>query len=89
MIEKGRSLLKVPRTDRCVCCNKLEDEFHVICECSRYNCNRKLYIKPFYVRKPSMFKLAALLYTDNVSEMQKLAILIKRALMIQKDCLLK
>ena len=34
----------------------------------------KLYIKPFYVRKPSMFKLVALLNTDNVSEMQKLAI---------------
>ena len=38
MIERGR-WLKVPRTDRlCVCCNKLEDEFHVICECPRYSC---------------------------------------------------
>ena len=80
--------LKVPRTDRlCICCNKLEDEFHVICECPRYSCIRKLYIKPYYVRKPSMFKLVALLNTDNVSEMQKLAIFIKRALMIHKDCL--
>ena len=87
MVERGR-WLKVPRTDRlCVCCNKLEDEFHVICECPRYSCIRKLYIKPYYVRKPSMFKLVALLNTDNVSEMQKLAIFIKRALMIHKDCL--
>ena len=63
----------------CVCFNKLEDEFHVICECPRYSCIRKLYIKPYYVRKPSMFKLVALLITDNVSEfMQKLAIFIKR-----------
>ena len=80
MVERGR-WLKVPRTDRlCVCCNQLEDEFHVICECPRYSRNRKLYIKPYYVRKPSMFKLVALLNTDYVSEMQKLAILIKRAL---------
>ena len=77
-----------PRTDRlCVCCNKLEDEFHVICECPRYSCIRKLYIKPYYVRKSGMFKLVALLNTDNVSEKQKLAIFIKRALMIHKVCL--
>ena len=60
--------------------------FFSICECPRYSYNRKLYIKPYYVRKPSMFKLVALLNTDNVSEMQKLAIFIKRALMIHKDC---
>ena len=87
MVERGR-WLKVPLTDRlCVCCKKLEDEFHVICECPRYSCIMKLYIKPYYVRKPSMFKLVARLNTDNVSEMQKLAIFIKRALMIHKDCL--
>ena len=90
MIERGR-WLKVPRIDRlCVCCNKLEDEFHVICECPRYSSIRKLYIKPYYIRKPSiklLVQLVALLNTDNVPEMQKLAIFIKRALMIHKDCL--
>ena len=44
--------------------------------------------KSYYVRKPSIFKLVALSSTDNVSEMQILAIFIKRALMIHKDCLL-
>ena len=34
-----------------------------------------------------MFKLVALLNTDDVSEMQKLAIFIKHTLMIHKDCL--
>ena len=57
MFERGRCL-KVPQPDRlCVCCNKLEDEFHVICECPRYSSIRRLYIKPYYVRKSSMFKL--------------------------------
>ena len=35
----------------------------------------------------SIFRLEVLLNTDNVSEMQKLAIFIKRALMIHKNCL--
>ena len=55
-------------------CNKLEDELHVICECPRYDTCRKLYIKLYYVRKPSMAKLIQLLNTDNISEMQKLAL---------------
>ena len=45
-------------------CNKLEDEFHVICECPRYDTCRKLYIKPYYVRIPSMDKLIQLLNTE-------------------------
>ena len=61
----------------CTLCNKLEDEFHVICECPRYDTCRKLYIKPYYVRKPRMAKLIQLLNTDNIGEMQKLAIFIK------------
>ena len=46
---------------------------------------RKLYIKPYYVRKPSMDKLIQLLNTDNTIEMQKLAIVIKRVFIIYKD----
>ena len=49
---------------------------------------RKLYIKPYYVRKPSMDKLIQLLNTDNTIEMQKLAIFIKRVFIIYKDVIL-
>ena len=78
LIERG-SWLNILRKDRlCTLCNKLEDEFHVICECPRYDTCIKLYIKPYYVRKPSMAKLVQLLNTDNISKMQKLAILIKK-----------
>ena len=59
----------------------------LIGECPHYSSIRKLNIEPYHIRKPSMFKLVALLNTDNVSEMQKLAIFIKRALVIHKDCL--
>ena len=61
------------------------DEFHVICECPRYETCRKLYIKPYYVRKPSMDKLIQLLNTDDTIEMQKLSIFIKRVFIIYKD----
>ena len=85
MIERGR-LLNILSKDRlCTLCNKLEDEFHVICECPRYYTCRKLYIKPYYVRKPSMDKLIQLLNTDNTIEMQKLAIFIKRFFIIYKE----
>ena len=77
MIERGRWLNILPKDRLFTLCNKLEDEFHVICECPRYDTCRKLYIKPYFVRKPSMDKLIQLLNTDNTIEMQKLAIFIK------------
>ena len=85
MIERGRWLNTLPKDRLCTLCNKLEDEFHVICECPRYDTCRKLYIKPYYVRNPSMAKLIQLLNTDNTTEMQKLAIFIKRVFIIYED----
>ena len=54
MIERGKWLNILPKDRLCTLCNKFEDEFHVICERPRYDTCRKLYIKPHYVRKPSM-----------------------------------
>ena len=75
--ERGRWLNILPKDRLCTLCNKLEDAFHVICECPRYEACRKLYIKPYYVRKPSMAKLIQHLNTDNTIEMQILSIFIK------------
>ena len=77
MIERGRWLNILTKDRLCTICNKLEDEFYVICECPRYEACRKLYIKPYYVRKPRMDKLIQLFNTDNTIKMQKLAIFIK------------
>ena len=35
MIERGRWLNILSKDRLCTLCNKLEDEFHVICECPR------------------------------------------------------
>ena len=51
MIERGRWLNILHKDSIC------EDEFHVFCECPHYDTCRKLYIKPYDVRKPSIAKL--------------------------------
>ena len=53
----------------CTLCHKLEDEIHVICECPRNDTCRKLYIRLYYIRKPSLAKLIQHLDTHNISEM--------------------
>ena len=76
-IETGRwSRPKVDRQNRkCKVCNAgpVEDEFHFIFECSEYIEFRQSLIKPFYWRRPSMFKMIQLLQTENKKDMQKLA----------------
>ena len=37
MMERGRWLNILPKDRLCTLCNKLEDKFHVICECPRYD----------------------------------------------------
>jgi hypothetical protein len=45
----------------CRHCNVLEDEYHFVICCSKYNVLRKRLIPQYYVIKPSMFKLIELL----------------------------
>ena len=40
---------RIPIDERkCITCNKLEDEFHFLLECSLYNDLRNQYIKKYY-----------------------------------------
>ena len=57
------------RRDRiCTLCNSsdIEDEFHFILKCPIYNDLRVNYIKNYYYRMPSVFKLVQLLSVNNV-----------------------
>lgn len=47
----------------------IEDEFHFVLKCPLYSDLRKKYIKPFYYKKPSVFKLVLLLSTQNIKEL--------------------
>jgi len=56
--------------------HELEDEYHFVLNCKRYdNLRRKVdlyrYIKQYYRRRPSMFKLIELLKTINTTEADK------------------
>ena len=45
-------------------CDKLEDEFHFLFECSLYTDLRKQYISRYFIVSPSMYKLTQLFKTD-------------------------
>ena len=67
----------------CDVCNDscIEDEFHFILRCKKYDDMRKKYIKPYYWKKPSAFKLVQLLSVCNIKELNnlgKFCILLKR-----------
>ena len=80
-IERGR-YQNINRPDRkCDKCslNDLEDEFHFILKCPYYDDLRKTYIKPYYYKKPSVFKLIRLLSVQNVKELNKLCQFLMKA----------
>ena len=80
-IETGR-YTGVNRNDRiCQKCNLgvIEDEFHFILQCPFYANVRRQYLKPYYFRRPSAFKLVQLLCPQSTKELCSLAKYIKTA----------
>ena len=73
-VESGR-YSNIPHSNRiCPCCNSLdvEDEFHFILICSSNTELRRKFIKPYYWKHPSVFKLIQLLTVQNVTEIRNL-----------------
>ena len=73
-IETGR-YFNIARNQRfCNMCNMriIEDEFHFILECKKYEDIRHKYIKPYYFRNPSAFKLVQLLSVRNIKTLNNL-----------------
>ena len=73
-IEQGR-YRNIHRDQRiCESCNlnDIEDEFHFILKCTLYNDFRRELIKPYYFKRPNVFKLIQLLTTENMKELNKL-----------------
>ena len=60
-------------------CNVLEDEFHLILECSIYKDIRKTYIKRYYWQRPNMPKFIDLLSAKNDSIIRNLSNFIEKA----------
>ena len=73
-IEMGRHNNIIRRNRNCSKCNlgDVEDEFHFIFVCSFYNDLRLKYIKKYYYKSPSVYKLVQLLSVNNVKELSNL-----------------
>jgi hypothetical protein len=73
-IETGRYTGIVRNKRKCMLynLNGLEDEFHFVLQCTKYNDLRKKYIKKYYWSKPSTFKLVQLLSVENGKELRNL-----------------
>jgi hypothetical protein len=88
-IETGRwSRHRVDINNRlCRQCNVLEDEYHFVICCSKYNFLRKRLIPQYYVIKPSMFKFIELLKCQNEHVIFNLGLYIYKAFKIRNEAL--
>ena len=91
-IEAGRwnKPNKTPRENRkCKNCNILEDEYHFLFECTRYNHLRPNYFKLYYRVNSNMFKTVQLFKSCNENDIKKLAAFVYKALELRSDILLR
>ena len=87
-IESGRwrKPEKVPLDQRvCSLCNVLEDEFHFVLKCKKYNELRSRYIQKYYWNHPSMDKFIQLLKEDNSKVIRNLAVFAYKAFIKRQE----
>jgi hypothetical protein len=66
-----------------VCIDVTEDEFHFILKCPLYNDLRKHYIKPYFLKKTSTFKLFQLLCTQHLKQLSQCGVYIFKAVTLR------
>ena len=91
LIESGRwnKPQLIPREQRlCAICNYLEDEYHLLFECSLYNNERVGFLKPYYRRRKSTFKAVELMQSSNAKVLKNLAVYIYKCFEIRNAVLL-
>jgi len=87
-IESGRwrKPESVPFDQRvCSLCNVLEDEFHFVLKCEKYNELRSRYIKKYYWNHPSMEKFIQLLKDENSKVIRNLAVFAYKAFIKRQE----
>ena len=78
-----------PRNERLrIFCNKLEDEFHLLFECTLYNQLRQELIKPFYTRRCSMHKVVMLMQSSNAKILKNFSVYVYKCFQIRNETLL-
>ena len=76
-VERGRwGVNRVERRERlCTLCDCVEDEFHCLVECPRFNNDRRGLLPDFIMKNKTMFNFIKMLSTTNVREQRKLGLL--------------
>jgi len=70
VIEQGRyNKINSNRRTCKLCINEIENEMHVILLCPSYVNLRKQFIKSYYWKKPSVYKMLQLLSVTNTNEL--------------------
>ena len=63
----------------------MEDEFHFVLECSRYNDLRTIYILNYYSRRPNMFKLVELFKSESKKTQINLSLYVFKAFKVREQ----
>jgi hypothetical protein len=87
-VETGRWERPVvpPESRYCPSCpGKIEDEFHLILECTRFTNDRKRLIPKYYWHRPSMIKVVDLLSSNRKSLLQRIAKFVHLALKTRQN----
>ena len=79
-IETGRYQATARNLRNCPKCNNdIEDEYHFVLKCPFYTDLRSKYVKPYYWKKPSVFKLVQLFSVRNVKQTYNLGQFLRHA----------
>ena len=74
----------IPYEERqCQTCNVIEDEFHVVLQCRKFNALRKRYVPEYFWCRPSVYKLLQLLSSTDVKRMRNLSIFVYKIFHVQ------
>ena len=81
LVERGRwEKPKINFVDRrCIICNDIEDEYHIVCKCPRFNHLRKHHIPKNLIHKPSMYEFIRLICSKDVNVLKNLGIFFYKA----------
>ena len=90
MVERGR--WEKPKRDFikriCDSCNRIEDEFHIVFNCSRFDDLRNQYIDKSLVQNPSIYNLVKLINSKDKISVRKLGIFFHKVFKIYDSSIL-
>ena len=88
MIEKGRYQGIEVANRTCEQCDmqRVEDEYHFLLECPKYDDLGREYLPRYYVNYPNRCKYLSLISTENDTELQTLSIFVYKSFNLRKSC---